>query len=500
MKVKKKDTVSRILVFLIIISSLFITVVIAQVFFIGKANANMSNKFNVNGIKINSSNPIDIANQLSKHYNQEKKNYSLSLTHGDKKWEFADEDFTVSSNIHTVIETSQKINSQNKDMDAKIKLLKNLKNSGNSLQVSFNYIFPHLDEKINNIIEKIEVKPVNSEIKFKPNATKMFEITDSVDGIMVDKDKLYQEINLQFLNKKKIVASLPTVEVKAEIKREYNEKLTEKIASFKTNVADSTGGRKHNVILALEKFNGLVIKPNEIVSFNKLTAPHSSANGYKKATIIYNGRFVDGVGGGICQASTTLYNALLLAGVDILEVNKHSLPVKYVPLALDAMVAEYISDLKFQNTSQFPMFIKTSSTAESVCVEIFSHVLPDNITYKTRSETIKKLPHLGDIIKVDENKKYTDKVLFKGEFYRLSYPREGYEAKSYLQTIKDGKVVEEKEIRHEKYQPQNGIVIEGCEIPQGKLKPIIGDVSFIHASNSININEDENLIPADFSP
>lgn len=499
MKVKKKDAVSKTLLFLVLISSIFMAVVVTQVFFIGKANADMTNKLNVNGIRVNSGNSIDIANHLTKHYNLQKKNYSLTLKHGDKKWQFADEDFAVSSNIHTIIETAQKI-AKKEDIEGKIKLIKNLKNSGNSLEVSFNHIFPYLDEKINCIIEEIEVLPVGSEIKFNPNAQEIFEITESVDGIKVDKDKLYEEINQQFLNKKKIVTSIPTVEVKALVSKEENLKLTNKIASFKTNVADSTGGRKHNVKLALDKFNGLVVKPGEIVSFNKLTAPHSSANGYKKATIIYNGRFVDGVGGGICQASTTLYNALLLAGVKILEVNKHSLPVKYVPLALDAMVAEHISDLKFQNTSDYPIFIKTSSNSESVSVEIFSHVLPDNITYKTRSETIKKVPHLGDIIKVDDKKQFTDKVLFKGEFYRLSYPREGYEAKAYLQTIKDGKVIEEKEIRYEKYQPQNGIVIEGCETPHEKMQPITGDVNFIHASNSININEDENLIPAGFSP
>ena len=193
-----------------------------------------------------------------------------------------------------------------------------------------------------------------------------------------------------------------------EKKVKENSKLTHKIAEFSTDVSDSTGGRKSNVKLALSKFNGLRINPGEEVSFNNITAPHTLDNGYKIATIIVNGRFVDGVGGGICQASTTLYNALLQTGVEILEVNKHTLPVRYVPLALDAMVSVGISDLKFKNTTDYPLFIKTSSNESSVKVEIFSHEIEDNISYKTRSETIKELEALGDIIQKDEKGEYQE--------------------------------------------------------------------------------------------
>ena len=111
--------------------------------------------------------------------------------------------------------------------------------------------------------------------------------------------------------------------------------------------------------MALEKFNGLVINPNEEISFNSITGPHTSENGYKSAIVIYNGEFTDGIGGGICQASTTLYNALLTSGVQINEVHKHTLPIRYVPLALDAMVSEYTADLKFVNTTDYPTFWRT---------------------------------------------------------------------------------------------------------------------------------------------
>ena len=245
----------------------------------------------------------------------------------------------------------------------------------------------------------------------------------------------------------------------------------------------------------------MIVKNGETVSFNKVTGPHTLEEGYKTATIIYNSRFVEGVGGGICQASTTLYNALIKAGVTIDEVHKHTLPVKYVPLALDAMVSEYISDLKFTNNTGADIFIHTYSDKNSVSAEVYGMPNAEGYTYNTRSETVQVISHTGDIVKPDEKHEYSDKVLFKGEYFRLSWPREGYEAVAYLQTFKDGKLVDEKEIRHEIYKPQNGIVIEGTEDAPAGMEAIESDVELIKdATECINLDNMQGAIPTAFCP
>ena len=106
--------------------------------------------------------------------------------------------------------------------------------------------------------------------------------------------------------------------------------------------------RLHNVGLALSKFDGMTIKSGEEVSFNAVTSPQTVEGGYEKSIIIFNGQFVEGVGGGLCQASTTLYNAVILADLEVIEVSKHTLPVGYIELALDAMVSENWSDMRFK--------------------------------------------------------------------------------------------------------------------------------------------------------
>ena len=498
MRTKKKF--SGIFTLLLIAGVCFILLVaiVAQIFFIDKTNSSITaNK--VNGIDISGLSLKEASLNIVSHYKELAKDFELTLNHEDKSWTLTNEDFEVTSNIHTILDKKQRLEKQTSTHDTKIDYIQNLIKNGNSINVSFNQIFIGLDEKIEDIIKEVEKEAKNSEVVFNPDSTDMFEILPSENGLKVDKTLLYEEINKQFLKSEKLNIILPTFEVEPQIKEDEAIKLTNKIAEFSTDVSDSTGGRKSNVKLALSKFNGMVVNPGEEVSFNNVTAPHTQENGYKIATIILNGRFVDGVGGGICQASTTLYNALLQTGIEISEVNKHTLPVRYVPLALDAMVSVGISDLKFKNTTDYPLFFKTSADANSVKVEIFSHELEDNISYKTRSETIKELPALGDIIQKDEKHEYSDKVLFEGEYYRLSYPRGGYEAKAYLQTYKNGELILEELIRHEIYKPQHGLIIEGAEIAPENIKPIENETLESY-SQSIIINSENYTIPTNICP
>jgi len=501
-RTKRKHSGILSLLLISFICFVILLAMVAQIFFIDKAssglNANKVNGIDVSGLSLKEAN-LNIVS----HYKEKAEDFKLTLTHENNSWTLDNSDFKVNSNIHTILDEKQRLEKATSTHNKKVNYIKNSIKDGNSIDVSFNQIYVGLDEKINNIIKEVEKEAKNSEVKFNPNGENMFEIIPSETGLKVDKELLYKEINKRFLKNEKLNIELPTYIVEPEIKEEDTSKLTNKIAEFSTDVSDSTGGRKSNVKLALSKFNGMVVAPGEEVSFNTITAPHTLENGYKIATIIVNGRFVDGVGGGICQASTTLYNTLLQTGIEISEVNKHTLPVRYVPLALDAMVSVGISDLKFKNTTNYPLFFKTSADENSVKVEIFSHELEDNISYKTRSETIKELPALGDIIQKDENHEYSDKVLFEGEYYRLSYPRGGYEAKAYLQTYKNGELISEKLIRHEIYKPQHGLIIEGAEKAPENISPIEDKVEPQTAesySHGIIINEQNYTIPTNICP
>ena len=502
-KVLKRDNANRLLLGLSAISLVLVMVVMGQFFIMESEDPSnvIENGTMINGVNVGGMDYYDAEKLIYDVFKEKSENFSLTLKYKDKTWTFDKDDFKVNSEIHTIIEEAQKRNEIVESYEKQTETLKDLQNDGASVNVAFNYIFVGLDEKIDEIIKEIEIEPVNSEIKFNAQNSNPFEVTEHKNGLRVNKEQLYFDINEQFNKTNKVEVEIKTFEQVADVTKQENLENTTQISTFVTYVSDSTGGRKSNVKKALDCFNGFVVEPNETVSFNKVTSPHTLDNGYKIATIIYNGRYVDGVGGGICQASTTLYNALLLADAEILEVHKHTLPVKYVPLAMDAMVSDYVADLKFKNVSDEPLYIQTVCDSESVRVNIYGKKLDKEI--KTRSETLETIKHTGDKIVPDTNKEYSDKVLFKGEQYRLTYPRNGYEAKAYVEYYVDGKKVEEKEIRHEIYKPQNGIVVEGVEDVPAGMNIIDGKVETVNdnaSQTSLNNAAEDNFIPTMFCP
>lgn len=479
-KSKAKEKTNKILAILTLITLAITALIIGQFIVLdNNVNKTLQNGTVINGHNLSGMSKDEAKVILAQEFNKKAKDFNLTIQDKslDKVWSFDKSDFEVNSDIHTILEASQDRDALLNNKETTATLISQFNKEGGSINVAFNYMFVGLDEKIESILDEVEIAPINSEIEFNPNKSKPFEITESVNGKRVDKNALYRDINEQFLTSNTINVELQFVEEIPAITKEYNEGLTQKISSFKTNVSDSTGGRKHNVKQALEQFNGFIIHPQEQVSFNEIIGEHTLENGYKTATIIFNGEFTDGIGGGICQASSTLYNALLRGGVEINEVHKHSLPVRYVPLGLDAMVAEHTADLKFTNTSNYPIYIHTYYDENSVGVDLYSKEL--DCTYKTRSETLATINSSGDKIIPDTDGKYSNKVLFKGEYFRISYPKDGYEAKAYLQKFINGEMVEEKEIRHEVYQPQKGVVIEGVEDLPAGMSPIDTGVEII---------------------
>ena len=391
---------------------------------------------------------------------------TIELKYNNNVWKFNEDDMFVEDAVKSVVQKAYATSiEQRKTANA-------INGNNGNFKISFKSVFKNLDENINEIIKTINKEPVNSEVVFTPDSTPMFTITKSENGIEVDEQKLYDCLENQFLKTKNIYIDIPVNEIKPEKDENYYSDKLFKMSEFSTDLTNSQAGRRHNVKYALAKFNGKVVKAGETVSFNEVTSPQTLEGGYKNATVILNGVFTQGVGGGICQASTTLYNACVLANLEINEVHKHSLPVGYVELSLDAMVSDGYADFIFTNTSEFDIYIKTYVKGDRAYAEIYGKSIPDGYKITRDAEFVGNIPHRGDKIVPDTDKQYTNKVIYKGEYYRLKYPREGYEAKGFKNTYKGDELIKREEIRHEKYQPIDGIIIEGTEeLPEGFVLP-----------------------------
>lgn len=129
--------------------------------------------------------------------------------------------------------------------------------------------------------------------------------------------------------------------------------------------------RTHNLTKAANGINASIIRPNEVFSFNGTVGRRTMETGYKDAMVIVNGKFEPGLGGGICQVSSTLYNACLLAGLEIVERHNHNLTVAYVPLGQDATVSYGTQDFKFRNNTSYPVYVRTVGGGGYLTVTIY---------------------------------------------------------------------------------------------------------------------------------
>lgn len=442
---------------------------------VGLTSPNNEFKFDenvyINGESVRGYTKEKAESKVSQKLKQDIKDSKLTLKYGDKSWTFDSDELKVNDAVKTVVDKAYYQALNKKDYYGAV-------NNGD-FRVSFTSIYDNFNDKLQEIISSVQKDPVNSEVVFKPNQDPMFTITKSEKGIKVDVDKLQEQIENKFLKEKDVEVEIPIITIEPEKNEDYFKNKTRLMSTFSTDLKNSQAGRKHNVTFALSKFNGKVVKAGETVSFNQVTSPQTLEAGYQKATVILNGVFTQGVGGGICQASTTLYNACVLANMQIEEVHKHTLPVGYVELSLDAMVSDGYADFIFTNTSEDDIYIKTFVENDKASVEIYGNSIEEDMTITRDAEFVGNIPHRGDKIVPDTNKQYTNKVIYKGEYYRLKYPREGYEAKAFKNYYKNGELVKREQIRHEKYQPIDGIIIEGVEeVPEGFTIPKT-DVEFI---------------------
>lgn len=132
------------------------------------------------------------------------------------------------------------------------------------------------------------------------------------------------------------------------------------IASYSTSLVGRTTSQRHNARLALDSLVGVEIPAGETFSFNRRVGTFSRDAGFRKAPVSYNGQLIDDWGGGVCQTSTTLYNAALLSGMEVFERHRHRFAPSYVPAGRDAAVAFSNIDLRFRNPHPFPVRVEGS--------------------------------------------------------------------------------------------------------------------------------------------
>ena len=234
---------------------------------------------------------------------------------------------------------------------------------------------------VDDVAAQINVPMVNARavgVDFSKSGSDRFQFAEGTSGLAVDTNDLKAKADAALAKEDK-VATLQVVanEVAPTLTVADMQPYVQEICSFSTRSTNTSAGN-HNMALALSFCNGTIVNPGETFSFCQTTGNSTNGSlGYVEAGVILNGKSDSDYGGGICQASTTLYGAVLRADLTIVERHNHSWPSSYVPIGQDAAVSYPGTDFQFRNDTNVPVFIQAGMEGRTLTVTLYGYKSPD---------------------------------------------------------------------------------------------------------------------------
>ena len=266
----------------------------------------------------------------------------------------------------------------NKDMENGVK-----KDFAISLTADINTAKTYLDENS----DELNIKAVNNGLK-RENGS--FTYVEGSSGVTVLTDQsavlIADYISAQWSGENATI-DLITEVTEPKGTREELAQVQDVLGSFETDFSSSSSARKKNVRTGAGKLNGIVLYPGDTLSVYEAVSPFDAENGYALAPSYENGTTVDSYGGGICQVSTTLYNAVMRAELEIVTRSAHSMIVTYVEPSMDAAIAGTFKDLQFKNNQETPIYIEGYTNGGTLGFRIYGkETRPDNRKVTFESE------------------------------------------------------------------------------------------------------------------
>lgn len=325
-----------------------------------------------------------------------------------------------------------------------------------SLQTDIIYTSPRPVD-IDMLYKELNTQPENATIK---SLGKTYNIIAHKQGMKISKEDLESFIK-RIIAQEDTKFDIPVEFVIPEITTQilsaniFKDTLSSYSTQFSTN--DQNGrNRAVNIGIACSKIDGTILAPGDEFSFNKVVGPRTEKLGYMPAHTYTGGRVVDGVGGGICQVSSTLYNAVLLADLEVTDRKNHIFTVSYVPKGLDATVSYNSVDFKFRNNTKYPVKINAWVTADN------------KVHFKligTQENQNKKIEYIPKIIKqTDFSVKYIDDpTLPQGTTKIKQKGMTGYVVEVYKIVKVDGKEISNQKLYTNTYRPLTQEVLRGTK-------------------------------------
>ncbi|MTP77627.1 vanomycin resistance protein VanB [Turicibacter sanguinis] len=323
---------------------------------------------------------VEVIEKELRNFGQRK----MTVVVGDQTFERSLEDFNVTFN-QDIESFSKKIIEIGKDLEIMEQASQIQEPMLYEFEIGYNYDQDALENWVKSIEEACYVEKV--EPIFEMVYYGSFQIEEGSDGQLISGEQLLEQLTeqLKTISKEPIYIEVTPLINPRETDIELLKTIDTKISTYSSTYPAGIP-RAKNVELAASKVNKTLLMPNDEFSYAEKVSPVDAAHGYVDATIFLNGKAVPGIGGGICQVSSTLYNTQLEAGIIATERRNHSLSVNYVPLGQDATMADNAIDLKFINTLDYPIYINVMAEYGTLTVEFWSNSEAlKGITYKPKT-------------------------------------------------------------------------------------------------------------------
>ncbi|MCB2299952.1 VanW family protein [Clostridium tagluense] len=324
------------------------------------------------------------------------------------------------------------------------------------IKLTFNYNDKIVDQMLAEIAKNTNKKAVNSTITMVSSG--VFNVTNDASGRQLQADILKKDIKSKIngvLSADVISIVAPVTEVKPKISEAALKSINTRISTYTTNYESSAEGRATNIGLSTESINGTLLMPGDVFSFNGTVGERTAGRGYQSAGVIIGDKIEQGLGGGICQVSSTLYNAILGTELVSVERTHHTISSGYIPKGQDATVDYGNLDYKFKNTYKYPIYIEGVVSNRNIYFNVYSNSTLTNRTYEIVSE----------ILEVTQPKTETiqDATKYEGESEIVKTGYNGFKVKVSRKTYENGKLVDTQVINKDTFNVINGVIKVGTK-------------------------------------
>lgn len=324
----------------------------------------------VEGINLSGKTKEQAALIIKQTYSDKISNNKINITAADKKYILDYSKINPKYNLQEVIDQAYAYG-KGFNLFHKYSIIKSPKLV--NYKFKFSCDISPIKSMINRIEKDVNEEPVNASLQI---SGENINVVPEQNGTKLQKEKLEKDILSQvdsgMLENVELKTSMQISEPR--IKGSMLKPVNSRIGEFSTSFGSiSSSERANNIAIATKSINGTVLFPGEIFSFNNVVGERTEDKGYQAAPVIVNNKLESGLGGGICQVSTTLYNAVNNAGLSSIERTHHTLPVHYVASGMDATVDFGNIDYKFRNTLKYPVYIEAYTSGGNVTFNLYSN-------------------------------------------------------------------------------------------------------------------------------